>query len=430
VLAHSGAFAKFVGRLDLIVSNEKTDFPGTYDPAQGFEVLAKEYTLFPVTDQTPEDPVVTQLLEPYAQQLEGLSNLQLLVGYAQAGSKRTSTNSGDSALGNLISTAMWLRLGIQTDFSLTNTTGIRADLVPGPVNVEEMYNIFPFDNTISKMQLSGTEVQELFDFVAQRSTGRGCVSQVQIAGARIVLDCKQTAVGQTDPGVAVGIYMGAYEPKIHCQHDQDCPPCDPKASNTGCGAGECKDPNGKCVAEKPGICDPNYGICWQPIDPFAGYELATSNYLAAGGSGFVVLQRNTTQHDTGVEQRDALVDYIRGGAPCGADQTTHKLKSCTVDTECDTVGGYVCACPEAVSEGDICTTTGKCAAGSCVLAQCRDDIAAIQRETCIGPDGKPIQTCLDSLKPCASGGEQCKYLACVDNHLGNFEDGRIQMRGQ
>ncbi len=59
---------------------------------------------------------------------------------------------------------MWLRLRIQTDFALNNTTGIRADLVPGPVTVEQMFNIFLFDSSIAKMQPSGLEVKDLFDF--------------------------------------------------------------------------------------------------------------------------------------------------------------------------------------------------------------------------------------------------------------------------
>src|SRR5262249_32416110 len=146
-----------------------------------FELVSSEYQLFPVTEQVPEDPIVSSLLEPYHQGLDSFANLDLLVGYALDGSKRNSTSGGDAPLGNLIATAAWLRLGIQTDFSLTNTTGIRADLVPGPVTIEQMYNVFPFDNSITKMQLSGVEVLQLFDFVARRSAGRGCVSQAQIA---------------------------------------------------------------------------------------------------------------------------------------------------------------------------------------------------------------------------------------------------------
>lgn len=414
ILAHSGAFAKYVGRLDLILSNDPKDLTDRkYDTNNGFEVLTHEYHLFPVNEQVPEDPIVSSLLEPYHQGLDSLANLDLLVGYALDGSKRNATSGGDSPLGNLISAAMWLRLGIQTDFSLTNSTGIRADLVPGPVTVEQMFNIFPFDNSITKMQLSGQEVQDLFDFVARRSTGRGCVSQVQIAGARMVIDCtKQDSEGRQ--GVASSIYIGTYDPSKKCTSDAQCP------------LGPDKSP-------RVGSCDVEAGLCWQPIEPIASYELATSNYLAGGGSGFRVLQRNTTQFDTKVQQRDALIDYIRAGAPCGADKDG-KLKSCTKDSECSSVGdGFICGCPEVAIEGEVCSNDPKktCSAGSCILAKCRDDVAAFQRQTCAAASTDSIkQDCEKQLQPCSAAGEQCKFLACVDRTLGNFSDGRVRMVGQ
>jgi 5'-nucleotidase len=274
-----------------------------------------------------------------------------------------------------------------------------------------MYNIFPFDNSITKMNLSGTEIQDLFDFAARRSAGRGCVSQVQIAGARIVMDCKKQDPDYDAPGVATNIYIGVTQPKRSCTSDADC------------GAGQ------------TGSCDPNTSLCWQKLDREANYELATSNYLAAGGSGFRVLQRNTTQFDTGVQQRDALIDYIRAGHPCGSD-SDGKLKSCSHDGDCASVGeGFVCACPEASEEVDgVCQTNSKVSCGGkgqCVLAKCRDDVAAFQRTTCeaaIDPGVK--QQCEQALDPCTVGGEQCKYLACVDRRLGNFSDDRLKMVGQ
>jgi 5'-nucleotidase / UDP-sugar diphosphatase len=417
VLAHSGAFAKFVGRLDLLFSNDPAELPPTYDPIDGFEAISHDYQLFPVTEQTPQDPVVSSLLEPYAQGLDALGNLELLVGYALDGSKRNSTGGGDSPLGNLIGTAMWLRLGIQTDFALTNTTGIRTDLVRGPVTVEQMYNIFPFDNAITKMNLSGFEVQELFDFVARRSSGRGCVSQVQIAGARVVMDCTQVGPqdeSQGNPGVATHIYIGAYLDQynnpVTCKTDIDCPD------------------------QLPNQCDLIAGVCFQPIQQIASYELATSDYLAGGGSGFIVLKRNTTQNNTGVQQRDALIDYIRAGFPCGAD-ADGKLTVCSSDAECAGVGDhYVCACPDAVQDtGAQCLTlpagcTGK---GACVLQECRDDVATFQRQTCLAAPNADIQAqCESNISPCVAGGEQCKFLACLDRRLGNYSDGRIQMVGQ
>jgi 5'-nucleotidase / UDP-sugar diphosphatase len=412
ILAHSGAFAKYVGRLDLIVSNDPKDLTDRkYDPLNGFEVLTHEYHLFPVNEQVPEDPIVSSLLEPYHQGLDAMANLDLLVGYALDGSKRNSTSGGDSPLGNLISSAMWLRLGIQTDFALTNSTGIRTDLVPGPVTVEQMFNIFPFDNSITKMQLSGQEVQDLFDFVARRSSGRGCVSQVQIAGARVVMDCTKVGPASPSPGVATNIYIGSYDPPLKCASDAECP------------------------GKQLGSCDVEAARCWQPIDKISSYELATSNYLAGGGSGFRVLQRNTTQLDTKVQQRDALVDYIRAGAPCGAD-AKGALKACAKDADCATVGdGFVCACPENAVEAQTCSSDPKKACGSgtgaCVLAQCRNDVAAFQHATCNAAVTSAVRKeCEASLAPCASAGEQCKFLACVDKRLGNFSDGRVRMVGQ
>src|SRR5205814_1469413 len=81
-----------------------------------------------------------------------------------------------------------LRSGVQNTFSLTNPSAIRTDRIPGPVSLEQMSNIFPFDNSISQMQLSGLEVQEMFDFLARRSSSRSCASQAQIAGARVRLN--------------------------------------------------------------------------------------------------------------------------------------------------------------------------------------------------------------------------------------------------
>ncbi len=416
VLAHSGAFAKYVGRLDLVVSDQASDFSSDffYDPINRFEVVSNDYTLFPVTESVPDDPVVARELEPYSQGLDAVANLDLLVGYALDGSRRFSTTGGDSPLGNMIATAMWLRLGIQTDFSLTNTTGIRADLVPGPITVEQMFNIFPFDNSIAKMQLSGVEVQDLFNFVARRSAGRGCVSQVQVAGTRVVVDCTQTVEGEDQPGKATNIYVGVREPLAKCDSDADCPGATPE--------------------EKNGSCDSETHVCFQPIDPIGSYELATSNYLAQGGSGFRVLSRNTTQFDTQVQQRDALIDYIRAGDPCGSDNNGD-LVSCSVDSECAEVGeGFVCACPQNVTEGDTCESDagGSCdGGGSCVLAQCRIDVAKYQRETCEhAPTSAAQAACETSLSPCATGGEMCKFLACVDKRLGNASDGRMKMVGQ
>ncbi|RYE92267.1 MAG: hypothetical protein EOO75_07085, partial [Myxococcales bacterium] len=367
--------------------------------------------------------------------------------YAPDGSAPRATSGGDSPLGNMVATAMWLRQGVQTDFSLTNSAGIRAAMVPGPVTIEQLFNIFPFDNSISRVNVSGVEVQKIFDFSARRAASRGCVSQIQIAGARVVLDCdgctdRPDLVGpcQTDLDCPDGgecnqatqtciatacaryIYIGA-DPKRPCTSDNDCTP-----PGTPVRTGSCDSFN----VDAQGV-----GRCFKEIDPLASYELATSNYLAQGGSGFRILRANTTQFDTLIQQRDALTEYIRRGRPCGYDSnngTQDGLKACTTDTDCGDAAAYACACiGHAGENGNTCTTVGSCetGAGRCVLRTCRDSVAEFHRRTCEGGrTPAAAASCEASINPCELGGEECKYLACVDNRIGNFTDNRIQVLGK
>ncbi len=429
LLMHSGAFAKFVGRLDVDVTDDPTVINGAagrpdfYDPNNKFEVIAHEQKIIPIDNEIAEDRPIAAMLEPYKQTLKDVGNLDLLVGYAPNQVKRTAPAGGDSQLGNLIATSMWLRLGIQTDFALTNTTGIRSDLPQGPITLEQMFNVFPFDNSITKMQLSGSEIIELFDFAARRSAGRACVSQVQIAGAYIVMDCngcdtklRPDKLDPTEP-CAEQIFIG-YRTKT-CKADSDCE-SDPTLARNH--------------------CDRVIGRCRSALVRSGSYELATSNYLAGGGSGFRVLQRNTTQFDTRIQQRDAVIDFVRIGKPCGWQSTggVSGLLKCVSDADCAALGDFVCACSDAVKTAVgpevhplACESKSSCGGdtGRCVLRSCRDDVAAFHDdEDCTGAKGDALVDC--RAKACSQAGEQCKILACLDPALGAKVDARLVMLGR
>ena len=478
LIAHSGAFAKYVGRLDLVLTNDPalaspTGNPVDYDPNNRFEVLTHRYVPIPITAEVPEDPVIVEMLQPYQRGLDNMVDLDILVGYSPLGSRRIAANGGDSPLGNVVGNSIWLRLGIQTDFSMTNSTGIRADLIPGAVTIEQIYNIFPFDNSIAKMQLTGKEVQELFDFAARRSARRGCGSVIQIAGARIRLNCKgceRLAQPCETDAECVAAGRDACDPGsktciVNCESNETCvlrlpgstcnlerKICDVEACAEQVYIGTVRNPDGtgkpcdgdeQCSPEGarvlPGSCfkpeGAERGTCLSLINPNNKYELATSNYLAGGGSGFRVLQRNTTQFDTKIQQRDGLIDYLRAGRPCGydpANKTPEGLPACTRDAECG--ADRVCACPGRVREVDgpalTCQTEGDCAGGEgrCVLRACRDDVARFHVKRCAtAPD---TAACRTEISACQLGGEQCKILACIDPSIGSLADDRILMIGR
>jgi 5'-nucleotidase len=474
LIAHSGAFAKYVGRLDLVLTNDPTRAsptgnPADYDPVNGFEIQDIRYQVFPIDSSIPEDPIMIDLLQPYRRALDYAADLDILVGYSPLGAKRTASNGGDSPLGNVVADAAWLRLGIQTDFAMTNTTGIRADLNPGPITVEQMYNIFPFDNSIAKMQLSGGEVQELFDFAATRSSGRGCQSQIQIAGARVRLNCAgcdRLEVPCKDDAACVAAGRDACDKAkgrciVRCSKDN------PDSCLTRLKGSLCDTEKSECFVEACAeqvyigstttTCrsdvdcsdDPDHplvgscskaegkavGLCLSEIKPTNLYELATSNYLAAGGSGFRVLQRNTTQLDTKIQQRDALIDYLRANKACGFDAnnpTDEGLKACSADADCGDAA-LVCACAghsDLSKDGASCVSSGGCdpSNGRCVRKDCRDDVAQFHLRRCTGAPDQ--DACKVPVAACSLAGEECKILTCIDSSVGAVTDGRVEMIGQ
>ena len=241
-VVHSGAFAKFVGRLDVVVRDGK--------------VLSHSYKLFPVDRFVPEDAAILDIMEEYSDALDAKYNTEQVIAYAEEKLTRYGSTGGDSMLGNFAAEAMRFYPGVETEIALTNTLGIRSDIPPGDITIDVLFNSMPFDNTITTMFLSGREVQELLDYVSFRSTERGCSSQAQIAGI---------------------------------QFDMVCDPFLPRAENIMIN-----------------------GIA---LDLEGTYELATNNYIANGGSGFQVLERNTTQTDTGISIRDVVkAAFIKAGS--------------------------------------------------------------------------------------------------------------------
>ena len=175
VVCHSGAFAKFIGRLDLVIRDD--------------EVLSHDYHLFPVDSTVPRDPEVESILNEYREQIDYDLKLDQVIGYAESELTRYGSTGGDSMLGNLASEAMRFYPGVETEIALSNTLGIRSDIPPGNITLDVLYNAMPFDNTVTTMFLSGREVQELLDYVSYRSSERGCNSQAQVAGIRFSMDC-------------------------------------------------------------------------------------------------------------------------------------------------------------------------------------------------------------------------------------------------
>jgi len=283
VVVHSGAFAKYVGRLDLVV-HVGTD---NNDPAKRSRISSFSYVNLPVDNKIDDDPAIANLMWPYSVQLNQDIDLNGVFSYVDPsdGTKivRSDASGGDSQLGNLVARSMQLQDGVEAEFAVTNSLGIRADFERGPLTIEQMFNVFPFENSITVMYLSGVEVQEMFDFVADRSASRGCRTQAQVSGITFDMVC-HGACPDNRTACAKNIYIGD-----SCRKDGNPDgPIDPT----------------RCA----------------PLLPASLYRVAVNDYIAAGGSGFEVLKRNSSKQDTGVSLRDALRVYLNRQTKCVAQR--------------------------------------------------------------------------------------------------------------
>ncbi|WP_084668146.1 bifunctional metallophosphatase/5'-nucleotidase [Myxococcus stipitatus] len=334
VLAHSGAFSKYVGRLDLVVK-----MPDVLGSGEGGEVISQDYRVFPIDAlwcddamrrfrydpnifwedgqfiQIPavraaidkcreqEDRFTTHMLQPYIIGMDMKLQLTNIFAYAPTDvTRRNNSTGGDSPLGNIAADSMRKRRRVDAQMALTNSLGIRDNLYSGVISQESMFNVFPFENTINIMYISGKEMQEMFDFVAERSAERGCVSQAQISGARFTMDCAQVQIN--DLRVECDISMAGADCPTDNREGHAPWQClqDESSSST----------KGRCYAH-PGT---DIQIGDEPLNPFGTYRVAVNDYIAKGGSGFNVLKRNTTRQETGISLRDSLIGYMQDFCTC------------------------------------------------------------------------------------------------------------------
>jgi 5'-nucleotidase/UDP-sugar diphosphatase len=336
LLVHSGAFLKYIGKLEVTLRQchrlEKTEVcierdasgacinkvprrcMGNRTGKNDWEIIAHRYNLIPVDSRLPEDPQMLRLMEPFTLQLAQQQQLTQVFGYTPERLRRFTSGTGDSQLGNLVTDAMLARSQVWADFALTNTLGIRSDMIAGPLDEDQMTNVFPFENSITVVYLSGYEVQEMMDFVADKTTTRGCQAQAQMSGITATLNCAGCPGKGENPcarlpydgqpcaqRITIG---GSGRP---CTEDVDCA-TDAHGQPTGeiCTGQTHPDTEGQAGKKR----------CWQPISCSRTYMLATNDYIAHGGSGFAVLARNTTQKNLYIPLRQAAMDYIYGMPSC------------------------------------------------------------------------------------------------------------------
>jgi len=224
---------KYLGRLDLDV-----------DPVTGAATIAN-WTYLPITADLPADPAVEALVLSYYQKLD--EQFREVIGEAKVplDGERERIRYEETNLGDFVADIM--REFTSADVALINAGALRSSIDAGPVTVEEVFKMMPYENEVLTVELSGAEIEQ----VLTRA----------VSGTRADEDGGFLHVS----GIRFKIKGGKVE---------------------------------------------DLTVGGQPVQPEKNYQVAITDFMASGGDGYDLFKRKAST-PTGNPLRELIVDTIR-----------------------------------------------------------------------------------------------------------------------
>lgn len=231
----AGSSGRWVGRIDLTydrslarVTEARTSMLTVYADSAGAESVRPDAT-------------VLQLISDARAEVAPILDEQIGTAAVELPAERE-----ECAMGNWVVDVM--RAAAGAEFALQNPGGVRASIDAGPIHYSDVYRVIPFDNTIVLARLSGREIKEYLEAIAERG------GFLHASGLRYTVDY---------------------------------------ARPVGDRVQELRRSNGA------------------PLDPGASFAVAINNFMAQGGDHLPVLLGQPNARETGILLREALADACR-----------------------------------------------------------------------------------------------------------------------
>jgi len=144
IIVQCGSHGKLLGQLDIKVA--------------GGQVTAFEQTLFPIRSrEITADPKIASLIEkfrePYKEELERVIGKTQTILYRQG--------TWQSPADNLVSDA--LRARTAHDIAIIQPGRYGATILPGPITVEDVYNLVPVESPVYQMKFNGSDLRSMLE---------------------------------------------------------------------------------------------------------------------------------------------------------------------------------------------------------------------------------------------------------------------------
>lgn len=176
VIVQAGSNGIYLGALHVVI-NKKTKKVVSFTRRDELELVSPSAGV-------QMDPSVAQIVDRYESQVK--AEFSRVIGTAAVDLVRDPNR--ESNLGDIIADAMRQSSGAQIAFQ--NRGGIRADIPKGPITLETLFTVLPFDDDIISMELTGEQILEMLEKSVQAE------NLLQVSGMRIVYDLSNPSGGK------------------------------------------------------------------------------------------------------------------------------------------------------------------------------------------------------------------------------------------
>ncbi|HEY4001879.1 MAG TPA: bifunctional UDP-sugar hydrolase/5'-nucleotidase [Candidatus Xenobia bacterium] len=218
-----------------------------YDTQQ-HKVVGYRHEIIPIDPKSMQaDPAIASMVAKYQAQAD--AKMSKVVATLPA--PLTRSGQHDSTLGNMVTDAM--RQAVGADVAFINSDGLRSDLPSGQVNLQNVYNVFPFECKLMKGTLTGQDIQAAME---------------------------HSATFRPDPDNWHASTMQVSGMTVHYDHSK---------------------PEGQRVT--------SIQVNGEPLDPKKSYTVAMRDYLAEGKLGYTMFGKPDYQ-PTHIDLFDAMSAYL------------------------------------------------------------------------------------------------------------------------
>lgn len=254
LVTQAGKGAENLGRLDLTLTRESTLGP--------WKLVKKWASVVAVGDTIPPDSGVVASLAPYAERTKAA--LDEVVANAAGPLAAPSGRFADNVLWQTIQRAQIEASGAQVSLAALFDPAQRIEA--GPVHVRDLMRLYPYENTLVTLKLTGAELKDALEYSA-----RWLANYTYEDGAPL-----------TDPGLAGFNFDMAYG----VYYDVDL-----------------SRPVGKRIQ--------NLMFQGAPLSPTQVLTVVVNGYRAAGGGDFTMLRRAPRVGTVSMHAPEALLAYAR-----------------------------------------------------------------------------------------------------------------------